>query len=131
MSVMVLDRSGTRTVLSSNWRVAQGLAWSPRANEVWFSATEGVLAPAVQAVTLGGKVRPLSTPMLLRLQDVSPDGRVLVTMIDSRFSLSCLPPDASSERDLSWLDGSGRQACRATASSSSSAKAARADQPWA
>ena len=108
VSVMVVDRSGTRTVLSSNWRVAQGLAWSPRANEVWFSATAGVLAPALQAVTLAGKVRPLfHAPMLLRLQDVSPDGRVLVTMIDSRFSLSCLPPDASSERDLSWLDGSG------------------------
>ena len=107
VSVVVVDRSGTRTVLSSSWRVAQGLAWSPRANEVWFSATEGVLAPAVQAVTLAGKVRPLfHAPMLLRLQDVSPDGRVLVTMIDSRVSLSCLPPDASSERDLSWLDGS-------------------------
>ena len=108
VSVMVVDRSGTRTVLSSNWRVAQGLAWSPRANEVWFSATEGVLAPALQAVTLAGKVRPLfHAPMLLRLQDVSPDGRVLVTMNDNRFSLSRLPPDASSERDLSWLDGSG------------------------
>ena len=107
VSVVVVDRSGTRTVLSSSWRVAHGLAWSPRANEVWFSATEGVLAPAVQAVTLAGKVRPLfHAPMLLRLQDVSPEGRVLVTMVDSRFSLSCLPPDASSERDLSWLDGS-------------------------
>lgn len=107
VSLVVVDRSGKRTVLSSSWRVAQGLAWSPRANEVWFSATEGVLAPAVQAVTLAGKVRPLfHAPMLLRLQDVSPEGRVLVTMIDSRFSLSCLAPDASSERDLSWLDGS-------------------------
>ena len=107
MNVAVVDRSGTRTVLSSSWRAAYGLAWSPRANEVWFSATEGLLAPALQAVTLAGKVRPLfHAPMLLHLQDVSRDGRVLLTMIDSRDSISCLSPNESAERDLSWLDGS-------------------------
>lgn len=107
VGVIVVDRSGKRTMLSPRWRVAQGLAWSPDAKEIWFSATEGVLAPAVHAVTMAGKVRPLfHAPLMLRMQDVSSQGRMLVTMIDSRFSMACMTSDGSSERDMSWLDGS-------------------------
>jgi len=36
--VVVVDRSGHRTVLSSGWMEVDGLAWSPDGREVWFTA---------------------------------------------------------------------------------------------
>jgi hypothetical protein len=36
--VVVVDRSGHRTVLSSGWMDVDGLAWSPDGREVWFTA---------------------------------------------------------------------------------------------
>ena len=107
VSVTIVDRSGMRTVLSPNWRVADGLAWSPDGNEVWFSASRGVAAASVQAVTLSGTERALfHAPLSLHVQDVSRSGRVLFTMLDGRDSISCLSPNGFGERDLSWLDGS-------------------------
>jgi sugar lactone lactonase YvrE len=39
-SVAVIDRSGQKKTLTSKYLAAQGLAWSPRGDEVWFSAAK-------------------------------------------------------------------------------------------
>jgi len=43
------------------------------------------------------------------LHDVAPDGRVLLATVNTRVGIRCLPPGASEERDLVWLDVSNVQ----------------------
>ena len=37
-AIVLLDRSGRKTTLSSGWGDLTSLAWSPSGNEVWFTA---------------------------------------------------------------------------------------------
>jgi roadblock/LC7 domain-containing protein len=112
--VVVVDRSGRRTVLSSGWMEVEGLAWSPDGGEVWFTAggparggvgSWGTLKE-LRAVSLVGRER-----LLLRmagdltLRDVFRDGRVLLSHGRTRGeSRGKLAGDAK-ERDLTYLDG--------------------------
>jgi hypothetical protein len=108
--VMLLDSSGGKRTLASGYASLQGLAWSPRGDELWFTAAEHGKARALHAVTLAGRVRTLlRAPGRLTLQDVAPDGRLLLSRDAVRFEIAGRPPGASAERDLSWLDGSVAQ----------------------
>jgi dipeptidyl aminopeptidase/acylaminoacyl peptidase len=112
--VVVVDRSGQRTVLSSDWMEVSGLAWSPDGQEVWFTAggparggvgSYGTLKE-LHAVSLAGRERLLlRTAGDLTLRDVSRDGRVLLshgrTRVESRGKLA----GDGKERDLTYLDG--------------------------
>ena len=105
--VSVVDLAGHRTTLSRGWGSAEGLAWSANGSEVWFSATESGLERRLYAVNLAGHQRLLyRAPGGVTLQDVSPDGRVLLTRDDQRAGMMALAPGATSERDVSWLDWS-------------------------
>jgi hypothetical protein len=72
-------------VLSTGWECEEGLAWSPNGNEVWFSATHAGLQLQIYAVDLSGHLR-LAFRALggVTLQDIAPDGRVLMTRDDHR-----------------------------------------------
>ena len=79
-TVVALDRSGRKRVLSTEWPDEVGLAWHPRRNEVWFTATDGAEPRAIRAVGLSGKSRVVvRSPGNLTLQDIAADGRALVT----------------------------------------------------
>ena len=102
--VVVADRAGRRRSLGPYWPGIDGIAWSPRGDEVWFTATTGG-AYALRAVSLKGRVRTLLPAAgRVRLRDVAPDGRVLIERATSRVESSFV--DASGERDLSWFDAS-------------------------
>ena len=105
-NVVVLDRSGKQIVRSELFWSAEGLAWSPRADEVWFGATrDQQLANEVHALSLSGKDRViLRLPGVLRLHDVSRDGLLLVSKEAWRGSASFRRAGEQKERDLSWLD---------------------------
>jgi dipeptidyl aminopeptidase/acylaminoacyl peptidase len=106
-SVAVIDRSGQKKTLTSKYIAAQGLAWSPTVDEVWFSAAKAGVRFDLRAVTLRGRERVLlSTPASLILQDVSKDGRVLITTADLRMKLLFRGSGDRAERELSWLDWS-------------------------
>ena len=105
--VAVVDLAGHRTVLSRGWASAEGLAWSPNASEVWFTATESGLQRQLYAVDLHGRQRLVyRAPGSMTLQDIAADGRVLLTRDDPRTGMFALAPGATSERDVSWLDWS-------------------------
>ncbi len=105
--VAVVDLAGNKTVLSTGWESEEGLAWSPRGNEVWFSATEAGLQRRIYAVDLAGNLRPgFRAPGGVTLQDIARDGRLLLTRDEQRAGIMALAPGATSERDLSWLDWS-------------------------
>jgi Tol biopolymer transport system component len=71
---------------------------------VGATTTEG-WANAVHAFGLDGKQRiVLRLPGILRLHDVSRDGRILLSKESWRSGLQFRGPGDSKERDLSWLD---------------------------
>jgi hypothetical protein len=102
----VMDRAGKKTALSPPFGSIQGLAWSPDGSEIWFTAAE-IGNRSLYAVSLTGKLRLLTRVTgSLTIQDAARDGRVLLIDETRRLGLSALPPGASKERELSWLDWS-------------------------
>jgi DNA-binding winged helix-turn-helix (wHTH) protein/Tol biopolymer transport system component len=106
-NVSVIDLNGKRTVLSDGWESEQGLAWSPRGDEVWFSAARAGLQHQVYAVDLSGHLRlAFRTLGGVTLQDIAPDGRVLMTRDEQRAGIIGAAPGANKAQELSWRDWS-------------------------
>ena len=106
-SVVVVDTLGNAKVLSSGWESVQGLAWNPKGDEVWFSATRAGLELTVYAANLNGTVRQVLTgPGSLILRDIATNGRILVTREADRSEIHAVPAGEKKERDLTWLDQS-------------------------
>ena len=104
-TVATLDLKGAKKTITPRWNKVGGLAWSPSGDEVWFTATDTGANLSLYAATPSGRVRVLvRVPGGIRLQDVAPNGHVLLARGGSRVgTLGLLPGDAR-ERDLSWLD---------------------------
>jgi eukaryotic-like serine/threonine-protein kinase len=108
--VTVVDVAARRIELTAEWPRVEGLAWSPRGDEVWFTAGEGEAGArrALYAVNLRKQQRlVLAAPVSLTLRDAAPDGRVLITQDEERRTLVGIPPGNDAEKDLSWFDRSG------------------------
>jgi hypothetical protein len=107
--VGVVDRSGNKKILtpwySSN---IQGLAWSPKGDEIWFTGTKSGSRNELRAVTLSGRERLISSEVAqLVLHDIAPDGRVLfAASLEFRARLFYRGPGDARERELSGLDWS-------------------------
>jgi eukaryotic-like serine/threonine-protein kinase len=105
--VAVVDSAGAERRLTPDYESGTGLAWQPSGKEVWYSAAEKGSGRAVLAATLDARVRTvLSVPGTLTLADVARDGSVLLVHDDQRRGIFGVPPGATTERDLSWLDWS-------------------------
>jgi hypothetical protein len=101
--VRAVDPAGKVTTLASGDGIGtsiSGLAWSPRGDEVWFAEWG-----ALRGVTMGGTQRVLTHfPGPLTLNDLSSDGRVLVTTGQWYNGLMFAGPGDTRERDLAWLE---------------------------
>ena len=107
-SIAVLDLAGNRSALSDGWKGVDTNVWKSSGDEVWFTATDTGLGHAIYAVNASGapKVRlvlRLAGPTVL--EDISRDGRALITHYNYRSIIMGLPPGEAKEHDLSWLDG--------------------------
>ncbi len=107
--ITVVDRSRHKKVLTP-WYTgnAQGLAWSPKGDEIWFTATKGGSHAELRAVTLDGKDRLISKQLAsLVLQDVAKDGRILLGgAMEFRTRIFYRGAADANERELSGLDWS-------------------------
>ncbi|HSE64477.1 MAG TPA: protein kinase, partial [Thermoanaerobaculia bacterium] len=107
-AIAVVDLAGKVKILSEGWEYATSLAWHPVTGEIWFSARElgnkiGVVD--LHAVTVSGAHRVVSrSPQITIVEDIGRDGRVLMRSDDWPTTMMCLPPGASREADLTWLD---------------------------
>ena len=104
--VIAVDRSGKQLLRSQAFNSLEGVAWSPSGNEVWAGATvhEG-WAEAIHALGSDGTDSiVLRLPGMLRLHDVSRDGRILLSRESWRCGLQFKGPGDAKERDLAWLD---------------------------
>jgi hypothetical protein len=105
-SVVTVDRGGKELIRSATYTSIEGLAWPPSGEEVWVGATdrEG-WADAIHALSLSGQQRiVLRLPGMLRLHDVSRDGRILLSRESWRSGLQFRGPGDAKERNLEWLD---------------------------
>ena len=92
-------------MLSDGWASVEGVAWSPDGREVWFTATRQGALCGLHAVDLDGRLRTITTaPGRLVLQDVAPDGRVLLSHDLKRAEIYGRGPDDEEERSFSWHD---------------------------
>jgi hypothetical protein len=116
-AIVLLDRAGRKTTLSSGWGDLNSLAWSPSADEVWFTANrpDDFSGSALRAVGMDGTERVIypSASSFLSIQDVLASGRVLLASHVSRMGCSCLAPGDTQPRDLGWLDGPAPEALSA------------------
>jgi eukaryotic-like serine/threonine-protein kinase len=103
-SVMLVDLSGHSSALTPEWESEDGLAWSPDGKEIWFTAVEKGLNRDLHAVSMSGRTRRiLDLPEGMTLQDVAPDGRVLVSLDHERLPMATAARNGSAA-DLSWHD---------------------------
>jgi eukaryotic-like serine/threonine-protein kinase len=105
--VVVVDRDGNRKAASSFYITVQGVAWSADGKEVWYTASREGAARAIYAMNLSGKERlVMRVPGTLTLQDITRNGRVLLTVDNTQFGMMGLAPGEKNERNLSWFDWS-------------------------
>jgi len=101
--VAVVDLAGNKKTLSGEWEAEDGLAWSPNGNEIWFTATSAGVDRSLFSVALSGKQRlVLSVPGSLRLYDIYPDGRVLLSAGHERVGMMGTTEADGKDHDLSW-----------------------------
>jgi eukaryotic-like serine/threonine-protein kinase len=105
--ISIVDMDGHEKNITEEWESAQGVAWSPSGQEVWFTSAKVGNDRFLNAVTMAGAERMLARePGTLTLQDVARDGRVLLTRDVQRVGMVGMGPGATKESDLSWLDWS-------------------------
>ncbi len=103
--VAVVDKGGRRKILTEDFASASGLAWSPKSDEVYFTAAKVGADASLHAVTLDGRVRTVLPAMgRLVLHDISPQGRLLMERMSLRHEIRFRRLAEKEERDLSWLD---------------------------
>jgi len=105
-SVCLIDLNGHRSVLSPEWISEAGLAWSPNGKEVWFTGVEKGMNRDLLAVNMSRRIRRiLDLPEGMTLEDVAPDGRVLVSLNSERLAMATAARNGKAV-DLSWHDWS-------------------------
>ena len=104
-TVCVVDSDGHVRTLSSGWASEHGLAWRPDGKEIWFTAIAKGNSLNLMAVTLKGELRTvLDLPTGITLQDIAPDGRVLVALESKRLAMGFGTLGGKQDVDLSWHD---------------------------
>ncbi|HEY3838182.1 MAG TPA: protein kinase [Bryobacteraceae bacterium] len=100
-AAVILRTTGEKVASSPLYSSAQGLAWTPSGNEVWF--TSPLESGQIQALSLSGKTRRvLAVPGRLFLRDIAADGQLLAEQGIVRHGI--IAAAGPSQRDLSWLD---------------------------
>jgi eukaryotic-like serine/threonine-protein kinase len=103
--VAIVDLQGNHKQLSGTFGSTQGLAWSPDQSEIWFSAVKNGVYRSLYATSLRGRERPLlAAPGNVDIQDVLPNGNVLLNVTDERLELMVFTADHPEGRDFTWMD---------------------------
>ena len=101
----MIDAAGQRRTLSKGWLSIQGAAWSRDGREIWFTATKAGGLRALWAVTLTGIERLVyRAPQRMTLEDIAPDGRVLLSGTTMRSETIFGSISEKVQRKLTWFD---------------------------
>ena len=106
-SITIINSDGGNAKSYGDFASLYGLAWSPKDDEVWFTAdpTVTTIARRLMAVTLSGTFRLLAAaPGDLTLHDVSADGTAVIAIDDRERKIFFSGPSDTPQRELTWLD---------------------------
>ena len=104
-TVDVVDLNGNVKTLTDTFISAEGLAWAPGGEEIWYTATHEGLSRALFAVDLSAHSRLLArVPGTLSIFDVARDGRVLLKRDANRQEVKAFINGDTHGRELSWFD---------------------------
>jgi len=107
-SVTIINADGTGSAKTfGNFASLYGLAWSPKDEEVWFTAdpTATTIARRLMAVSMSGAFRLLAAaPGDLTLHDVSADGTAIISIDDRERKIFFSGVPGTEDRELTWLD---------------------------
>lgn len=107
LSIVIVDAQGRRVAQTRAPGYTSLLAWSPDGAEVWYSAANGPreFYPEMRGLSRSGRDR-LVERLPGAVLDLAPGGRALVALGQFRAGIVARGPDASEEREVSWLEGS-------------------------
>ena len=102
-NVSVITLAGKKTDLVLDWSGLEGLAWSAKSNEIWFSGTQTNGSWAIYGIGVnGGTPRAVwRTPSSLVLHDVDRQGRALVASATMTSIVRGMGRNEPHDRDLS------------------------------
>jgi len=104
-TLQIVDFAGHVQTLTQEWESESGLAWRPDGKEIWFTAIEKGNNRNLMAVNLSGTLRRLlDLPVAITLQDIAPDGRVLVSLESKRLGMGYTTLGNKDGVDLGWHD---------------------------
>jgi predicted Ser/Thr protein kinase len=106
-SVTIIDSGGGNEKQFGSFASLYGLAWSPKGDEVWFTADPRAttIARHLIAVNMSGTFRVLAAaPGDLTLHDVSADGTALIAIDDRERKIFFNNGDGAEDKELTWLD---------------------------
>jgi eukaryotic-like serine/threonine-protein kinase len=103
VAVIGADGKEKEKKLSSGWESMEGILWSPAGDEIWFTSADNGAALNPRAVTLAGKIRPITNvPGGVWLQDMR-NGAALVVTHQQRIGIRGLAPAGKEEHELGWF----------------------------
>jgi Tol biopolymer transport system component len=105
--LMVADRAGRVRQLANDLYRGGHCAWTPDGREIWVEAGGGAMHMNLLAFDLAGKRRQVATYTgNIQIEDIAPDGKVLMSAGTVRFSVHVLDGREARERDLTVFDAS-------------------------
>ncbi len=105
--VVLVDLAGKKKKISDDFASILGLCWAPGGREVWFTGARIGFNRFVHSATRSGRVHALAEATGgLTIEDVSRDGRVLVSQDKARQGMYGRGPGMEKDIELSWLDWS-------------------------
>lgn len=103
--VSIVDLAGKRKVLTDGFASEAGLEWASSGDEIWFTASDSGISTALMAVTPDGHRRVVvRAPGRMILQDIAPDGRVLLSDSILRRGSFAFGPGQNKDKDVAVLD---------------------------
>jgi len=100
-SVVLFDVATKKSEsISTGWTALKGLAWNPTGDEIWFGGSRVSRNQNINAVSLSGKERLniYELPgVYVKLEDISPDGRILVSQGNIHTTMTILGGKSASE----------------------------------
>jgi len=104
-TVRIVEPNRPARSLSSEWANAGGLAWHPRFDEVWFTASRGGEPKSLWAATTSGEIRSIAQIAgIMTLRDLASDGRALITRETEQLEMAAVSIGQQDQHNLSWLD---------------------------
>lgn len=104
-AILLAERGTAPRVLLRTRKWIGALCWNAAGTELWYTSGATSLFPELRAVSMNGTER-LVARLPGTIEDLAPDGRVLLTRGTQFWGIRGAGPGEKEEHELTWLEGS-------------------------